>query len=1314
MRELLVTELVKEVLGPRRGIKEVLDEDENPLTEYITGVLAPVTSKKIREIEDESEIPSEDSQTYEEETIDADVNAPILFYPALDPKSRPSTMGLSFLLEAPEGTKIKACLTWARYFLTQPEKEGLKSYWQREPRFAVFEMNPRSSEPISFDGKGKRISNASEAEISFHCIARPSGVARYMVDVYIINQLKPIADKHAPSSYIFQPQIRVTCLAGTKLLAGIRKTPEREEERKLEFLYRERPVFARGHLCSAMWRDIDPENHEKLTPALLSLISENAPPFSWVDGEQILEGERKQFSPPDVRTEFVPMYSIPFPELGLKAGRGRQPVLDAANLAQMWDTKVLSEALSPLIVNYEEWINGLRNKIDTFSEPEKRIAVDIIQNCQTVLMRMKDGEDLLLKDDDARLAFCFANQAINLQYRWSHGKDFVWYPFQLAFILVVVESLLNLKSVHRSICDTLWVPTGAGKTEAYLALVAMVSAYRRRRALKGLNAELTGAGISAITRYTLRLLTIQQFRRALSIMAACEYLRIQDLTQKKPVGWRPEKFPNKASFIWGSTPFSIGLWVGSGVSPNRLQDLWGQDHIIAGALSILKGLSGEGEPAQVLNCPACKSLLAVPEMGLQPGKHTIHLVVKAQKGTNISLAHKVDGKTFQEVTVLKTDISTHVSEGFYTLTIDVETPSILKSRDVDGLWHSISDFLRANGCSVEHVPVRASRPGYFIRHYAGRGNKEYDFEIFCPKPSCPLHQPWCGGAPFGWIHGKDPSNHAPSPDGNIIPVFPDGNRLTDIQEPFHAGKNQYLSDRIPIPAMTVEEQVFARLPTVLVATVDKFARPPFEPKAASLFGNVEFHHCVYGYYRRYQHPAADLDGHPSPAGTSKRRNFQRLPHPLEHPDLIIQDELHLIEGPLGSLVGFYETAIDFLCSEGREQHVKYIASTATVRRAEEQIKAVFLRELQLFPPHGLTADDRFFVTDRETHALDSTSPGRLYVGICAPGRGPLTPIRNIYARLLQTVWWLRNQPDSDNFWTLTGYFNAVRELAGARALYRQDIPQRVDRISRQQGDTRQLSDEKGLELSSRTPSTDLPAILDILGRTRTNAPDCLFSTSMFGTGVDIQRIGLMVVNGQPKTTAAYIQSTGRVGRSKGALIVTFLRASRPRDLSHYEFFMGYHRHLHRFVEPITTYPFSLGVLDRAAGPLSVFILRNMRNTTVEWHRNETAALMSHHRTTAPEVQGIPAIMISRESGQPKFRKPLHGKVKDAIDRKLDTWQSIAANNPNLRYVEYAIGTPPQFPVVLGDYQHHYAHLGIVYDNAPRSLRDVEETTGFQT
>jgi len=1317
MREKLVAELVKEVLGPRGGPHEILHA--SPLNEYITGVLAPITEKPAADIDSSAELPAEDTGIYEGETEDVDVSVPPFFHPALDPKRRPSTFGLSFVVEAEGVPEASICLTWARYFFFKDEAG--RPAWKRQPRHAVLSVRLDSSCVLWIDGTGRRVESAHQAEISFHVVVKHLQERRYLVNLYFVNRIEPPEDRDPTAEHhIFQPQIRVVLHRGTRLTPRTRKSISGSEERKLEFLYRKRPVLARGHLCSAVWREIDPENEAPDISIDFPECRED-PPFAWPDGILLPDVERKKFSPPDVRTEFVPAYSIPFPELEWPSEYGNPPELNAAVLAEIWDPESLRKALTPICTGYERWIHDMEEQLGNLPQEDEEIARELIEECRIALRRMARGIDVLCSDRDARLAFCFANKAIDLQWKWRRNADFVWRPFQLAFVLLNIDSIVNPQSESRNICDLLWVPTGTGKTEAYLALVAFTIALRRRRALTRRQGDLTGAGVAVITRYTLRLLTIQQFRRTLSLIAACEYLRVHNLMHRgRPVGWRPSSCELKDDFVWGSTPFSIGLWVGGGLSPNRLSDTWGGNTVLHGALSILKGEEGEGEPAQVLNCPACGAILAIPEMGLRAGQHSLHFVVRCHNGESLVKAvPHIAGREFHHITIHEVDIFPHSSTGYYTLTLKIATRTALASRTVDELWRSLREYLQqSHGCAVDLVPVRASRPGYFIRYYTGRGGRskiEYDFEIFCPNPDCPLRVPWIGGVPSGWVHGREPSL-TPSPDGFRIPMFRDGNRMIEVQDQFMYGEDGYssrhISDRIPIPALTVDEQIYRRLPTVLVATVDKFARPPFEPHAGAIFGNVDYHHCIYGYYRLYQ-PACQhvhTSGHPVPVGAGRRQNYVRLPGKPDPPELIIQDELHLIEGPLGSLTGIYETAVDYLCSENGSKP-KYIASTATIRRAEEQVLAVFLRGLHLFPPHGLDAGDRFFIRETEMHVLEDGPAGRLYVGICAPGRGPLTPLVRIYARLLQTVWQLRNHPDVDSFWTLTGYFNAVRELAGARALYRQDIPQRVNQISG--GDPRPLPEEGGVELSSRTPSTDLPAIIDLLNRRYPNAPDVLFTTSMFGTGVDIQRIGLMVVNGQPKTTSAYIQSTGRVGRSRGALVVTFFRATRPRDLSHYEFFIGYHRQLHRFVEPPTVYPFSTGVLDRALGPVMVFLLRNMRNASVPWHRDDSAPLMQVHRR-APEVSGLPRIMERRACGQPPHRLPAGTTVVQYSNSELERWQLTAARNRNLRYVEYAIASQPRYPVVLGDYQHQHAGLDVVYENAPRSLRDIEETTGFET
>jgi hypothetical protein len=310
--------------------------------------------------------------------------------------------------------------------------------------------------------------------------------------------------------------------------------------------------------------------------------------------------------------------------------------------------------------------------------------------------------------------------------------------------------------------------------------------------------------------------------------------------------------------------------------------------------------------------------------------------------------------------------------------------------------------------------------------------------------------------------------------------------------------------------------------------------------------------------------------------------------------------------------------------------------------------------------------------------------------------------------LLQTAWRLRTCKGIDDYWTLTGYFNAIRELAGARALFRQDIPERLGLIGA--SDPRPLSEERVQELSSRTSSTQLPAVLETLNVEYPDAQDALFTTSMFGTGIDIPRIGLMVVHGQPKTTSSYIQATGRVGRRRGALVVVFLRATRPRDLNHYEFFCGFHCQLDRFVEPVTVMPFAPGAVERACGPVAVFMLRNMRCSGVPWHRDDSASRMVTARHS-PDVKSVSRLFRDRAAQQPAWRASVAGDVELRLEAALDDWSRIAALcGGTLRYVEYGC---PESPVVLGDPQHQHAGLMTVYRNAPQSLREVEETCGIQ-
>jgi hypothetical protein len=368
-----------------------------------------------------------------------------------------------------------------------------------------------------------------------------------------------------------------------------------------------------------------------------------------------------------------------------------------------------------------------------------------------------------------------------------------------------------------------------------------------------------------------------------------------------------------------------------------------------------------------------------------------------------------------------------------------------------------------------------------------------------------------------------------------------------------------------LPLHVVDEAIYEKRPTLLIGTVDKFALLPWYPEARNLFG-------------------LNTDGRCFP------------------PDLVIQDELHLISGPLGSMVGHYETAIDALCTherDGQRISAKIIASTATICRAGEQVQSLYGRPVFLFPPQGLKGGESFFAHE------DGTAPGRLYVGVFATALSShVTAQIRVMAALLQSVKSLtsRTPEELDPYWTLMSYFNSLRELGHAATLIRADITDYLnamwDRLEiRPDGnhDPRRFINADR-ELTSRVQSSEIPEVLQQLfvrwDGTRDSQPiDVCLATNMIQVGLDVPRLGLMTVVGQPKTTAEYIQATSRVGRSHPGLVVTVYNPSKPRDRSHFEHFRSYHETIYRWVEPTSVTPFAVPVRDRALHALAVTLVR---------------------------------------------------------------------------------------------------------------------------
>jgi len=408
-----------------------------------------------------------------------------------------------------------------------------------------------------------------------------------------------------------------------------------------------------------------------------------------------------------------------------------------------------------------------------------------------------------------------------------------------------------------------------------------------------------------------------------------------------------------------------------------------------------------------------------------------------------------------------------------------------------------------------------------------------------------------------------------------------------------------------LPVMVVDEEIYRRPPSLLIATVDKFAQMPWKGETQMLFGQVN------GLCLRHGFLSPDVEDTGNHPARNTLPRIQRQPHnSLRPPDLIIQDELHLISGPLGSMVALYETAVDELCTwyvDGQRVRPKVIASTATIRRAPDQVRKLFLRKLEVFPPQGTDIKDSFFAIQRPA---GTEYPGRSYLGLCAFGRRYPVAIIRVYVALMAAAQQLYDRYDNlaDPWMTLAGYFNSIRELAGTRRLVEDDIRARLRDADLRGLAKRQIRYGAVEELTSRKSGSDIPGILERLeisfdkaqeaqriadrkeGKTPAPWPyDAVLATNMISVGVDIDRLGLMVVAGQPKTTSEYI----RVGRSKRGpgLVITLFNWARPRDLSHFEAFEHYHETFFKHVEALSVTPFSARALDRGLSGVLVSLVR---------------------------------------------------------------------------------------------------------------------------
>jgi hypothetical protein len=596
------------------------------------------------------------------------------------------------------------------------------------------------------------------------------------------------------------------------------------------------------------------------------------------------------------------------------------------------------------------------------------------------------------------------------------------------------------------------------------------------------------------------------------------------------------------------------------------------------------------------------------------------------------------------------------------------------------------------------TPNRMGGRGDSDPHCAYRKTIAFQNDDRKPAPIPLENCPWCG--------------EKFKPDS--FRLVPNANEPTDLRVVCLNRRCDFTRNQ-SLPILAVDEPIYRRLPCFLIATVDKFAAMPWTGQVGAFFGRAD-RYDQHGFY-----------------GPCEKDRGRPLPSPLQPPDLIIQDELHLISGPMGTMVGLYESALDELCSrpaDGKKLRPKIVASTATVRRAEHQIQALFnRREADVFPPPGPDRRDSFFA---ETQPANKTHP-RLYLGLAAQGRSLKRVMLRTYLALLGTAQKTyeidgdkKNHDNSaDAYMTLLGYFNSLRELGGSRRI----VEDEVNTSLRGYANRKRRGQQHGLfanrninfevvELTSRVPTNEVAKAkrqlaLQFYEKERV---DVAIATNMISVGLDITRLGLMVVLGQPKTCAEYIQATSRVGRipERPGLIVTLLNIHRPRDRSHYERFEVFHQSFYRTVEASSVTPFSPRALDRGLAATLVALSR-LGNVTMTPPKGASEIKLQRNN-----LDFVGQALSDRASTHAPLEaaeaEALRQNVRGRANGLFDAWSQIAHDYHNmgtaLQYNATEIGAAKPLLHDFLDPELKMMNARHKEFRAGRSMRDVEPSVNL--
>ena len=878
----------------------------------------------------------------------------------------------------------------------------------------------------------------------------------------------------------------------------------KKDEDKLNFLYRDILDYGVGHLCSVDWPKHKPVHH---------IWSEFLPSYETPDIEPV---PRQKYG--DYIEEDGVMVPAPY-------------LQDKQCLQFKWlsiysdtsDAEIISE-LKKFVLYYRDWITVAASKIT--DSKDKPFALENLSKCEADMKRMYSNIENILESTPENL-YCFRlmNSAMFMQlwhnfpnnqkqireeepilnpdfYKaandeiFSKGQHASWRPFQLAFILLNLDGIIQNPlddgwEKRNEFVDLVWFPTGGGKTEAYLGIIALSIIYRRRKFGE------KGAGVAAIMRYTLRLLTTQQFQRAMRLILALEQIR---------------RWPH---YKLGETPISIGLYVGFNSLPNSEKDFMDEA---------------------------------------------------------IKWKNREDGEN-------KTKI---------------------------------------------------------------------------PLDRCP----WCGSKLSFSLHKKK------------ICCTNENDSCTFVDE---------------IPVRLCDDQIYKEPPTLLFGTVDKFAAL-----------------------------AHRVSTNPSKTNKDSRRIFGKGGLNCLPPDLIIQDELHLLLGPLGSAVSLFECAVDQLCTRKDGTRPKIISSTATTRNTELQIRALYDRGVNIFPHNGVDYDDSFFAFYKRKKEGDEVNyvSKRKYMGIMPTGRTQMTTQMRLAAILFvhRAIFEAEHIDDKElreyedvanNYYSIISYFNSLKEVGKTDALfyteytkYTRRLFKRVMRYGKLLECFYAMADLKESELSGRLSGSEvnekfaevsrdwsiknrLPHSAVVNGQEQLvrgiTPPDYILATNMISVGLDVGRFNTIIMNSMPRNIAEYIQASSRVARNKIGLVLTLHNPYRSRDVSHFEKFLEFHEKLYFYVEPISITPFSQKSIEKYLPLYLATIIRHSfreladRNGAVCIKERDMKAQILNKVSEYFDNRFVRTSVLDSKLEQGLLTKDLEEYIIHFVDDALSQWEDLANTYDNLVY-----------------------------------------------